>query len=71
MLAYANNANPPTTVNGQNQFNWGNPSGTGNPSQQGNTLTSFGFAFNYPVTFVTNPFTAPVSPLLSYAPRSS
>src|SRR4051812_26748441 len=36
-VAMTGNANPPTSVNGQNQANWG----------PGNGLVSFGFQFNY------------------------
>lgn len=57
-VAIQANANPPTVVNGQNQDNW-------TIADDGNTLTTFGFGFNYPLSLVINPFTTPVAPLLN------
>lgn len=57
-IAIQANANSPTMVNGQNQFNW-------TTANSGNTMTTFALGFLYPGSLVAQPFTQPMPPQLN------
>jgi hypothetical protein len=54
------NATPPTMISPDNQANW-TPSAGGS----GNTMTTFAFGMNYPLSIVTQPYNPPSPPALN------